>query len=145
MDEAAKWRSVDDSPVFNSVEPIVRASGGDLFLVSTPKGPIKMFYDITKTENEYIQLQYDLRKAEGNLYTTEQIENMLASSTGDPEQEYLCKFKIGKDSIFGTVSSEDQKGKSEWLLDDGETEEEEEDDYDEQQDKDEIMWHEKSY
>jgi len=114
MDEAAKWRLVDDLPVFNSVEPIIRASGGDLFLVSTPKRPVKMFFKITKTKNEYIRLQYDIWNAEGNLYTKEQIEQMLSSTTGDPNQEYLCVFSIGEDSIFGIVGKEDMRGKPEW-------------------------------
>ena len=64
---------------------------------------------------------------------------MLASSTEDPEQEYLCHYKTGRDSIFGTVSLEDKQGMTEWLA-----EEEEEDDYDEQKDEDGIHWHEDS-
>lgn len=137
MDEAAKWRTIDDTPVFNSVEPIIRASGGDLFLVSTPKGPIKMFYKITITVNEYIRMEYDIWNSEGNLYTKKQIEQMLASTTGDPKQEYLCQFTIGEGSIYGTLTDDDRQGKSEWIDD-------EEDDYDEEEDKDGIHWHEKS-
>lgn len=140
MDEAAKWSLQNDTPVFNSIQPIVEASGGDLFLVSTPKGPVKTFYDITQTENDYERLQYDIWRTEGNLYTKEEIERKLANSIGDPEQEYLCKFKVGKDSIFGTVSAEDQQGKSEWRIDD---DSEEEDNYDEEKDEEGIMWHEK--
>lgn len=144
MDEAAKWRTVNDTPVFNSVEPIIRASGGDLFLISTPKTPIKMFYKITQTENEYIRYQYDIWHAEGNLYTREQILQMLASATGDPKQEYLCIFTIGEGSIFGVVSAEDQKGKTEWLVESELDDDVEKDDnYDENEDKDGIHWHEK--
>ena len=136
MDEAAKWRTVDDTPVFNSVEPIIRASGGDLFLVSTPKGPIKMFFKITKTKNEYIRLQYDIWHASGNLYTKQQIEQMLASATGDPNQEYLCIFSIGENSIFGIVVKEDMQGKTEWL------DEDEDDNFVESDDDSEIAWNE---
>lgn len=138
MDEAAKWRVVDDTPVFNSVEPIIRASGGDLFLISTPKGPLKMFFRITKTKNEYIRFQYDIWHTEGNLYTKQQIKQMLASATGDPNQEYLCIFSIGQDSIFGIVLKEDMQGKEEWL--DGD---EEDDNYTEPDDDEEINWEEK--
>jgi len=140
MDEAAKWRTINDTPVFNSVEPIIRASGGDLYLISTPKGPLKMFYKITKTDNEYIQFVYDIWHTEGNLYTREQILQMLASVTGDPNQEYLCVFSIGEDSIFGQVSKEDMQGEKEWLTDD---DVEESDDYNVEEDKDGIHWHEK--
>lgn len=142
MDEAAKWRTVNDTPVFNSVEPIVRASGGDLFLISTPKSPIKMFYKITITENEYIQLVYDIWNAEGNLYTKEEILKMLASTTGDPKQEYLCIFTIGEGSIYGQLTDDDREGKTEWL-DDGEEDPEAPDTYDENADEDGIHWHEK--
>ena len=38
MDEAAKWKLIDDQPIFNSIIPIVNTNGADLFLVSTPKG-----------------------------------------------------------------------------------------------------------
>jgi len=123
--------------VFNSVEPIIKASGGDLFLVSTPKGPLKMFYKITQTKNEYIRMEYDIWHAEGNMYTKKQIEQMLASTTGDPNQEYLCVFTIGEGSIFGTISKEDQQGMAEWLDDD-----DDDDDYNEEKDKDGIHWHE---
>ncbi len=141
-DESAKWRQVDDTPVFNSVQPIIDASGGDLFLVSTPKGPIKTFYDITQTKNDYIRLEYNIWRTKGNLYTEKEIKKKLENSIGDPEQEYLCKFKTGKDSIFGTVSPDDQKGKVEWIME-SEHDVEKEDDYDEDKDEDGIHWHEK--
>lgn len=138
MDEAAKWRIVDDTPVFNSILPIVRTNGADLYLVSTPKGPVKMFYNIHEDPQDFVMFEYDIWHTEGNLYTKEEIEVLLASSKEDPEQEYMCKYKIGKDSIFGSVTSEDMEGKSEWLSD-----VEEEEDYDEEADKDGIQWHEK--
>lgn len=110
MDESAKWRIVDDTPVFNSVEPILRASGGDLFLVSTPKGPLKTFYDIFCDENsEYTKFEYLIWETKNNLYTEDQINQMLSSATGDPNQEYLGKFTIGDSSIFGSVSKNIQK------------------------------------
>ncbi len=108
MDESAKWRLVDDTPVFNSVMPIVRSNGADLFLVSTFKGPIKMFYKIFKDPQEFVCFVYDIWHASGNLYTKEQIENMLATSKEDPDQEYLCKATIGRDSILGAVSDADR-------------------------------------
>lgn len=141
MDEAAKWKLVDDTPVFNSILPIVRTNGADLYLVSTPKGPVKMFYQIHEEPQDFVMFEYDIWHTEGNLYTTEEIEQMIASSKEDPEQEYLCKYKIGKDSIFGSVTDEDMQGKTEWLMQTDDVEQEE--DYDEEQDKDSIHWHEK--
>lgn len=135
MDEAAKWKLVDDQPVFNSIMPIVRSSGADLFLVSTPKGPVKMFYKIHEDPQDFVMFEYDIWETEGNLYTTQEIKEKLATSTEDPDQEYMLKFKTGRDSIFGTVTAEDQQGKSEWGS-------EEEDEYDEEADPDNVMEHE---
>ena len=107
MDESAKWKLVDDTPVFNSVLPIVRMNGSDFFLISTPKGPIKMFYRIWKDPQEFVMMKYDIWAAEGTLYTKPQIEKMLATTKEDPNQEYLCKFTIGEHSILGVVTKED--------------------------------------
>ncbi len=138
QDESGKWRLVDDMPVFNSIMPIVKSAGGDLFLVSTPKGPVKMFYKIHKDPGDFIKLIYDLWRAKDNLYTEEEIREKLATTTEDPNQEYLCKFTLGKGSIFGTVSKEDMQGEPEWLEEDTE-----DDNYTETESDEEITWHEK--
>ena len=136
MDESGKWRNVDDTPVFNSVEPIVRAAGGDLFLVSTPKGPQKMFYKIHKAvKSEYKKLKYDIMRTLGNLYDQEQIDTMLNSATSDKNQEYLCKFTTSEDAIFGIISDEDRgSGWTEWGQE--ETDDAEQDDGFEEDDSD---------
>jgi len=142
MDEAAKWKLVDDSPVFNSILPIVRTNGSDFFLVSTPKGPTKKFYkiDMEHNEDEFVFLVYDITHTIGNLYTQEQVDEMLASSAEDPDQEYMTQYKAGQDSIFGAVSKEDMQGKSEWTVDDdGDEEEEWDDGYEENRDDDNII------
>lgn len=127
MDESAKWKLVDDEPVFNSIMPIVRTNAADLFLVSTFKGPVKMFYLIHKEKTPgFMFLEYNILRTLGNLYTQTQIDKMLASTAEDPDQEYMCKASSGKDSIFGSVVTEDQQGKIEWSIDD-----EEDDGYDE--------------
>ena len=144
MDEAAKWKLVDDTPVFNSILPILRTNGADLLLVSTPKGPVKMFYKIHEDPQDFILYKYDIWQAADNLYTSEEIQQMIESSKEDPEQEYLCKFKSGKDSIFGSISIEDHQGKSEWINFD---EEEEDDNFietEEEVNDESIIWHEKT-
>jgi hypothetical protein len=114
MDESAKWKLVDDTPVFNSILPIIRSNGADLFAVSTPKGPLKMFYKIHKDPEDFIKLEYNIWRAEGTIYTKEKIEHMLATSKEDPNQEYLCKFTIGQDSILGVVEDDDRANFKEW-------------------------------
>lgn len=111
MDESAKWKLVEDRPIFNSILPIVRSNGADLFLVSTPKGPLKMFYKITKDPQEFMMFEYDIWNAEGNIYTKPQIEQLLASTKEDPNQEYLCKFTIGEDSILGAITDDERSDK----------------------------------
>ena len=106
MDEAAKWTLVDDMPIFNSIMPIVRAAAGDLFLVSTPLGPIKMFYAVHKNPKDFIKYVYDIWCTKGNMYTEEQIRELLDNSIEDPAQEYLCQFTYGKNAILGTVGDD---------------------------------------
>jgi hypothetical protein len=133
MDESAKWKLVDDKPVFNSIIPIVDTNGADLFLVSTFKGPIKQFYKISiDKDSKYIKLQYTIWRTEGNLYTREQILEMLNSNDVDPNQEYLCEATIGEDSILGKITDDDRASFREWNSEDDESDddddEEEEDD-----------------
>lgn len=132
MDESAKWKLVDDSPVFNSILPIVRTNGADLFLVSTPKGPIKMFYKIHEDPDGFILMEFNILETIGNLYTKEEVDTMIASSKEDPDQEYMCKFKIGRDNILGAISDDDRADFVEWDSDD----DEEDDGYDESEDDD---------
>ena len=121
MDESAKWKLVNDDSVFNSIMPIIRSNGADLFLVSTFKGPIKMFYKIwNDKDQDFMFLEYTILRTIGNLYTQEQVDKMIASSTEDPDQEYMCIPSSGRDSIFGAVKGEDQQGKDEWLVADDE-------------------------
>ena len=109
MDEAAKWNLRDDRPVMNAVMPIVRSNKSDLFMISTPKGPRGFFYDIDITDNnDFLKIRYSIWATEGNLYTRKEIEAMLNSTTEDPEQEYLNGYVAGRDSIFGSLSEEDE-------------------------------------
>lgn len=136
MDEAAKWRLNDDKPVFNSIMPIVRTNGADLFLVSTPKGPQKMFYEIDQEHDktDFVFVVYDILHTIGNLYTHEEVDIMLdVVAPEDPDQEYMCKYKAGSDSIFGMVTDEDRQGKLEWLIDD------EDDGYEEDRSDDDVI------
>jgi len=125
MDEAAKWRLVDDLPVFNSVVPIVEAAGGDLFLVSTPKGPTKMFYDIWKNKKDsgYYKFEYDIKHTIGNLFTKEEVDFKINQKSLNPKQEYLCEFVPGKGSVMSPVTDDERtEGWSTWddMIDDDE-------------------------
>ena len=114
MDEAAKWNLRDDRPVMNAVMPIVRSNHSDLFMISTPKGPRGFFYDIDITDNDFLKIKYSIWETEGNLYTKKEIEAMLSSTTEDPKQEYLNEYVAGRDSIFGSLSEEDEDEFEEW-------------------------------
>lgn len=117
LDEAAKWRLIDDEPVFNSIMPIVNTNGSDLFLVSTPKGPAKMFYTIHKDPGDFVKFKYDIWHAKGNMYSKKQIDHMLATAKENPEQEYLGKFVVGADSALLAVTDDMRDAGREWLAD----------------------------
>jgi len=105
--------------LFNSVEPIVRAAGGDLFLVSTPKGPTKTFYKIWKNKEstEYYKFQYNIWHTEGNLFTKKQIDTMLNSISLNPKQEYLTQFIPGKGAVMAPVLENERYKNTETLHD----------------------------
>ena len=83
---------------------------------------------------------YNIWRAKDNLYTESEIKEMLKNTIGDSNQEYLCKFTIGEDSILGEVTSQDKHGKEEWIIEDEEDDnfierEEEENDRREREDR----------
>lgn len=141
MDESAKWRLVDDQPVFNSVMPIVRTNASDMFLISTPKGTKKTFYKIHKSPGKFIKCVYSLWRTLDNLYTKKQIQEMLTSTTENSDQEYLNKFNAVENSILGAFDEKStKKGLKSWIMPD---EEDEDDDYIEPKDEfpiEEIKW-----
>lgn len=106
VDESAKWRLRDDSPVFNSILPIVETNNADLFLVSTPKGPIKKFHEIwTSQDSDFVKLEYPITKAINQLYDKSEVDRILSNSVEDINQEYLCQFTVGRNSIFAGYDS----------------------------------------
>ena len=61
-----------------------------------------------------MEIKYSIWETKGNLYTREEIEAMLASTTEDPNQEYLNEYVAGRDSIFGSLSEENEDQFKEW-------------------------------
>ena len=116
MDESGKWELVDDTPVFNSILPIVRSNGADLFLISTPTGLVKMFNHTHEEPGDFICYKYDINETRGNLHTEKEIQTMLCAKDIDTEQEYLCKFATAKWSIFRTVHDGEQPRFSDLLV-----------------------------
>jgi len=104
MDEAAKWDLIDDLPVLNSIMPIVETNKSDLFLLSTPKGKRGFFYKLDLADNDFMKMKYDIWQTKNYLYTSEEIEKMLADKTIDVEQEYLNQYTAGSTNVFGTIN-----------------------------------------
>ena len=117
LDEDAKWDLKDDRPVFNSIMPIVNLNGSDLFLISTPKGPMKMHYKIWKNPKDFIKVEMTIERTIGNLYDQETVDDMIKNCHEDPNQEYFGKFTISEASIFGTISDDDRLDLEEWHID----------------------------
>ena len=99
-----------------------------------------MFYEIHKKPDDYMKIKYDIWHTEGNLYTTKQIKNMLATSKEDPDQEYLGKFVVGKDSVLGDVTDDERDDDIiEWVKDPEDDSYEEPDDHRNQSDDEEWV------
>ena len=112
IDEMAKWKLLDDKPVFNSVLPFCRSSGADLMAVSTPKGPQKTFYHIHCEPGDYRMYQFPITRAiTSGMYTRKEVDKMIEESKKkNPEidiaQEYFCQFISSSDSIFGALADD---------------------------------------
>jgi len=117
MDESAKWDRIDDTPVLDSILPIARSNHADVFMISTPNGPRGFFYHIGINENsEFKHAEYNIHKGGKGLYTKEEIQQMINSSEEDPNQEYLCQYTIGRESIWGNLEEDDYDGVEEYSL-----------------------------
>ncbi len=93
----SKPRQVDRT--FDSIMPIIAANKSDLFLISTPKGPRGVFYDLSIGENDFIKLKYDIHVARNHIFTSETLQTMLDSNIEDPQICYLNQF-ISSKSVF---------------------------------------------
>jgi len=106
VDEAAHFNLNDDSVVLDAIQPIIFTNKADLFLVSTPNGPKGFFYHLANEENDYHKLEFDYHHAVGYIYSEEEINEELKRKDIDVDQEYLCKFTVGRDSYFGPITAE---------------------------------------
>ena len=135
MDESAKWIKVDDRPVFNGIMPIVRSNGSDLFLISTFKGAKKMFYEIWKSRpKDFVFMKYTIKATIGNLYTKEQVDEMMEESVEDAQQEYMAVPSQGRDSMYGVVEDSQKEDLKGWDVYDDPIISDEDDGYVEQDD-----------
>lgn len=102
VDEDAHFDMVDDTPIIDAIMPLVDTNFADLDLYSTPNGPRGHFYQIYTGQNDFLKLEYPIWRAEGSLYSREEIMAMLANKTIDVDQEFLCQFTTGRNNIFST-------------------------------------------
>ncbi len=100
VDEDAHFDMQDDTPIIDAIMPLVDTNHSDLDLYSTPNGPKGHFYQIYTGQNDFLKREYPIWRAEGSLYTKQEIAVMLANKTIDVDQEYLCQFTTGRNNIF---------------------------------------------
>ena len=118
FDEGAKTRhAVSDQAWFNSLIPTLRNSKALFVIGSTFKGvqPQKFFYtNYYDKKSEFLKMKYDIYAAEGDLYTSAEIEKMLSQRGIDVEQEYLCKASTSTNSVFATITEADRGDFGDW-------------------------------
>lgn len=102
MDEAAHFDAVDDSPVMDSIGPIVFTNQSDLFMLSTPNGRRGFFYNLSRDPQDYIPRVYSYRETIGFLYTEEDWDRELSRTDIDVDQEYKNQFTTTRSSYFGS-------------------------------------------
>ena len=108
LDESGFWNLEEDIVILNSFLPIARTNRSDVYMISNPNGPRGFFYHICQSESPaWTRFELNIHEGGRELYTKEQIEEMITSSEEDPASSYLCKFVGGRDSIFGDLSEED--------------------------------------
>ena len=109
LDESAFWNLEEDQVILNSFLPIARTNSSDIYMISNPAGPRGFFYRIIDAPSpSWTKLEINIHEGGKELYTEQQIQEMIDSSDEDPSSSYLCKFIGGRDSIFGDLSPEDQ-------------------------------------
>lgn len=91
LDEAAHFKQLDDSVVYDALKPNLANTNGDFVIVSTPNGRRGIFYNLWK-EGTYKKLELPYTLALGNLLSEEYIANEKEDPRIDFEQEYECKF-----------------------------------------------------
>ena len=52
LDEAAFWAMRDDIAVLNTILPLAKTNGSDIYLISTPNGSNNMHYGIMESNNK---------------------------------------------------------------------------------------------
>ena len=103
------WDLSEDQVILDSFLPIARTNSSDVFMISNPNGPRGFFYHILQAPSpSWTKLEIDIHEGGKELYTPEQIQEMIDSTDEDPASSYLCKFVGGRNSIFGDLAEEDR-------------------------------------
>lgn len=108
LDESAFWNLEDDRVILNSFLPIARTNSSDVYAISNPNGPRGYFYWVAESPSpSWTKLVIPIEEGGKELYTPEQIQEMIESSDEDPASAYHCQFVGGRDSVFGDLAPED--------------------------------------
>ena len=108
IDESAFYNLESDRVIIHNILPIARTNSSDVLMISNPNGPRGFFYHtFNSTSPSWTRLEMNIHEAGKEMYSPEQIQEMIDSSDEDPASAYLCKFVGGRDSIFGELSEED--------------------------------------
>lgn len=101
LDEASHFNVIDDTDVYNALEPNLVNTSGDFIIVSTPNGKRGMFYDLWQDKtNQFYKHEMPWHVSKNLLINERMIDRKKNDMTIDFEQEYLCQFTSPKGSFI---------------------------------------------
>jgi len=108
VDEAAFFGLVNDSVVMDAIQPIIMTNKSNIYIISTPNGPMGFFYKLYQdNDSDYYKFTNNIYAGIPVIYTKDEAEIELARTDIDVQQEYMNSFTVGRNSVFGEIDDED--------------------------------------
>lgn len=118
-DEQTAWDLIEDKQFLDAVEPLVAKTNAYLTIFGTPKGQ-KGFVWTEIFDNPNTKYITDITDSvevlavDQPIINKEEVDRMAIDNPNRHAQEFLCKFLLPADSIWGEVSVEDHEEFEVW-------------------------------
>ncbi len=108
VDEAAFFGLINDSVVMDAIQPIIMTNKSNIYIISTPNGPMGFFYKIYHdNDSDYHKFTHNIYAGVPSIYTKDEAEIELDRKDIDIQQEYMNAFTVGRNSVWGMIEDED--------------------------------------